>query len=71
MVTWVTWVHGSVGAWVSGSNFYVGCMVYMGQNMFSVGQHVTWVLIFKWVAWVTYIFAWVNFFTWVKIFCVS
>ena len=39
MVTWVTWVHGSVGAWVSGSNFYVGCMGYIGQNMFYVGPN--------------------------------
>ena len=50
IVTWVTWVRGLRG--LRGSNFYVG-------------QHVTWVIIFTWVAWVKYIFAWV------KIFCVG
>ena len=30
---------GYVGAWVSGSNFYVGCMGYIGQNMFYVGPN--------------------------------
>ena len=41
---------GCVGPWVrglSGSRFYVG---YMG----CVGRHFTWVLIFKWVAWLKF-----------------
>ena len=40
---------------------YMGCVVNVGY----VGQ------IFTGVAWVKYIFAWVSFFTWVNIFCVS
>ena len=61
-------LRGNVGyvdawvAWLRGSNFYVGCVGYVGQNIFYVGQHFTWVIIFTWVAWVKYIFAWVNFF---------
>ena len=46
------------------SDFYVGCEGYMGQ-------HFTWVIIFTWVAWVKIFFAWVNFFMWFKILCVS
>ena len=42
-----------------GSTFYVGCVGYMGQNSFYVGQHFTWVIIFTWVARVKYIFVWV------------
>ena len=73
MGTWVTWVRG-----LCGSNFYVGYMSYVGQNIFYVGQHFTWVIIFMWVAWVKYfcvglcmgqnflreskIFVWVKFF---------
>ena len=49
---------GCVGAWVlrvrglRGSNFYLGCVDYVGQNIFYMGQHFTWVIIFTWVAWV-------------------
>ena len=57
MVTWFTWVRGLSG--LRGSNFYVGCVGYMGQNSFYVGQHFTLVIIFTWVAWVKYIFVWV------------
>ena len=49
----VTWVRG-----LRGSNFYVGCVSYLGQNTFYVDQHFTWVIIFTWV-------------TWVKRFCVG
>ena len=38
MGVWVAWVR--------------GCMGYVGQNIFYVGQHFTWVIIFTWVAWV-------------------
>ena len=64
VVTWITCVH-ALRAWVRGlrgSNFYVGCMGYVGQNIFYVGQNFTWVIILTWVAWVKYIFSWVNFF---------
>ena len=37
---------GNVGARVARSNFYVGCVVYVGQNIFYVGQHFTWVITF-------------------------
>ena len=43
----VTWVHG-----LRGSNFYVGCVGYVGRNIFYVGQHFTRAIIFTWVAWV-------------------
>ena len=43
-----------------GSNFYVGCVGYVGQKIFHVGHHFTWVIIFTWVAWVKYTFAWVQ-----------
>ena len=43
----VTWVHG-----LRGSNFYVGCVGYVGLNIFYVGQHFTRAIIFTWVAWV-------------------
>ena len=73
MVTWFTWVRGLSG--LRGSNFYVGCVGYMGQNSFYVGQHFTWVIIFTWVGWVKYIFVRVIFFAWVfvwvKIFYVG
>ena len=42
-----------MGEWVGGlhgPNFYVGCVGYVGQNIFYVGQHFTWVIIFTWVA---------------------
>ena len=52
VITWVTWVRGS--------NFYMGWVRYVGQNIF------TWVIIF---AWVKYIFVWV--FEWVQNFCVG
>ena len=45
----VTWVRG-----LRGSIFYVGCVGYVGQDIFYVGQY------FTWVAWVKYIFAWVE-----------
>ena len=60
-----------VGAWIAlvcglcGSNVYVGCVGYEGQNIFYV------VIIFTWVAWVKNFFAWVNFFKWFKIFWFS
>ena len=41
---------------------YVGCVGYASLSIFYVGQHFTWVIIFTWVAWVKYVFAWVNFF---------
>ena len=34
MVTWVTWVRG-----LRGSNFYVGCVGHIGQNIFYVGRN--------------------------------
>ena len=71
---------GYVGPWVRGlrgSKFYVGSVGYMRQNIFYVGQHFTWVIIFTWVAWVKYIFAWVQKFlrgslcgSFLAIFCV-
>ena len=48
------------------SKCYVGCVGYVGQNNFYVGQHFTWVIIFTWVAWVKYIFA--GGFVWITIF---
>ena len=39
---------------LSESYFYVGCVGYVGQNIFYVGQHFTWVIIFPWVAWVKF-----------------
>ena len=57
---------GALAAWVRelrGSNFYEGCVYYVGLNTFYVGQHFTWVIIFTWVAWVKYIFAWVKTFS--------
>ena len=57
---------GCVGSWVRdlrGSNYYVGCVGYVDQNIFYV------VITFTWVAWVNYIFAWV--FAWVKNFCLG
>ena len=59
---------GCVGPWecgLRGSNFYVGCVGYVGQNVFYVGQHFTWVIIFTRVALVKYIFARA------KVFCVG
>ena len=48
-----------------GPNFYVDCMSYVGQNFFYMGHNF-------YVGWVGQnLFAWVNFFTWFKIFCVS
>ena len=55
---WVAWVRG-----LAGSYFYLGCLGYVGQNIFYVGQHVTWVMNLTWVTWIKYIFAWA------KIFC--
>ena len=49
VVTWVTWYVGFMGPWVRGlreSKFYVGCVGYVGQNIFFVSQHFTWVMIF-------------------------
>ena len=57
----VTWIRG-----LRVSNFYMGCVGYVGQNIFYVGQHFTWV---AWVAWANYIFAWV--FAWVQSFYVG
>ena len=34
LVTWVAWVRG-----LRGSDFYVGCMSYVGQNTFYVGNN--------------------------------
>ena len=34
VVTWATWVRG-----LRGPNFYVGCVVYVGQNIFYVGHN--------------------------------
>ena len=60
VVTWVTRVSG-----LRGPNFYVDCMSYVGQNFFYMGHNF-------YVGWVGQnLFAWVNFFTWFKIFCVS
>ena len=60
VVRWVTWVRG-----LRGSIFYVGCVGYVGQDIFYMGQYFTWVIIFMWVAWVrkffAWVFAWVNF----------
>ena len=56
---------GCVGPWLGGLrglNFYLGGVGYVGQNVFYVGQHFTWVTTFTWVAWVQCVFAWVNFF---------
>ena len=57
VVMWVTWVRG-----LCGSSFYVGCLGYVDQNIFYVGQHFTWVIIFTWVTWVKYTFVWVKIF---------
>ena len=72
---------GCVGPWLGGLcglNFYLGGVGYVGQNVFYVGQHFTWVTTFTWVAWFQCVFAWVKifmrgsiFFTCVKIFSVS
>ena len=35
-------------------------MVYVGLNIFYVGQHFAGVIIFTWVAWVKYVFALVK-----------
>ena len=51
---WVAWVRG-----LRGSIFYVGCVGY-------VGKYFTCVIIFTWVAWAKYIFAWV--FAWVNFY---
>ena len=67
VVTWVAWV-----CELRGSNVYVGCMGYVGQNIFYVGHHFMWVVIFTWVAWVKYTFAWVKLFLGgSKFFCVG
>ena len=58
-------LRGNVVTWVCGlrwSKFCVGYLGYVGLNIFYVGQHFTWVIIFMWVEWVKYIFAWVKFF---------
>ena len=73
VVTWVTWVSGlwgSVGTWVAWVKIYVGCVSYVGQNIFYVGHNF-------YVGCVGQIyfcvgpefFAWV--FAWVTIFCVG
>ena len=51
-----------VGAWLHGSIYDAGCVGCVGQNIFYVGQHFMWVIIFTWVAWVKSIFAWVKSF---------
>ena len=38
MVVWVTRVCGCMGPWAAGSNFYVDCIGYVGQNSFRMGQ---------------------------------
>ena len=43
-VAWVCGLRGLRG--LRGSNFYVGCVGYVSQNIFNVGQHFTWVIIF-------------------------
>ena len=66
MVTWFTWVcklRGSVGAWVAWVKFLRELRGLRGLDIFYVGQHFTWVIIFTWVAWVKYIFAWVKTFS--------
>ena len=51
-IAWVAWYLGYEGGWVvwvrglCGSKFYVGCVGYVGQNVFYAGQHFTWVIIF-------------------------
>ena len=67
---------GYVGVWVAGVR---GCLGYVGQNIFYVGQHFTWVIIlrglrgsifFTWVAWVKlFIFILFYFiFAWVSFY---
>ena len=55
VVTCVTWVRG-----LPGSIFYVGCVGYVGPDIFYVGQNFRWAIIFTWFPWVKYIFAWVR-----------
>ena len=71
VVTFATWIGGLRGyvsrwiAWVCGSNFYIGCLGYVDQNIFYVGHSF-------YVDCVGQIFfACVNFFAWVKLFCRS
>ena len=37
LVTWVTWVRGLRG--LRGSDFYLGCLGYVSQNIFYVGHN--------------------------------
>ena len=55
---------GYVSPWVRGlrgSDFYVGCVGYVGQNNFYVGQHIMWVINCTWVAWIKYLCVGQNF----------
>ena len=63
-----------MGPWFRGlleSNFYVGYVGYVGLHIFYVGQHFTWVIIFTWVSWVKYNFAYIKIFCVGQFFCVS
>ena len=39
-------------AWVKLLNFYVGCVSCVGQTIFYMGQHFTWIITFALVVWV-------------------
>ena len=78
MVTWVTCVRGlpeSVGLCVAWVKFLRELCELRGLNIFYVGQHVTWVIIFRGLRGSNIFlrgskfFVWVNFLTWVNIFC--
>lgn len=47
---------------LGGSNFYIFCINCMGKNMFYVGSHFTWFVIFISGASVKHIFARISFF---------
>ena len=55
-----------------GSNFYVCCVGYMGQNIFYVGHHFTWVIIFlRGLHGSNILFGGSKFFAWVQQFLIG
>ena len=50
-----------VSGWVAWKDC-MGCVAYVCKNIFYVGQHFTWVMIFTWVEWLKDISACINFF---------
>ena len=66
-VTWVTWVRE-----LRGSNFNLGCVGFLGQNIFYVGHNFYVVCVVQMYFCVGQnFFAWVNFFYVGQTFCVS